>query len=91
MARKTTVQSGVNENLLGCHVVAVENGGIGAVVVVETQIFPVGPLFSGGRKSAARARAAGAAGRARRARLGATGVEAARAAVGAYQRVAVGG
>ena len=78
----------VKENLLGCHVVAVENGGKDAVLFVETQLFPVEPLFTSdirrdirGRKSAARARASVAAGGARRAGRGATRVASAGAAV----------
>jgi hypothetical protein len=41
------VASSVKENLLGCHVVAVENGGKDAVLFVETQFFPVETLFDG--------------------------------------------
>ena len=58
------VVSSFKENLLGCHVVAVEKGGEDTVLCVETLILPVELLFScdiRGRKSAARERAAVAA------------------------------
>ena len=70
--------------MLGCHVVAVDNGGKDAVLFVETVIFPVELLFSGDfrvRKSAARARAAGAAGGPRREGRATTSVAAAGAVV----------
>ena len=64
-----TVAFIVKENLLVCHVVVVENGGKDTVIFVETLILPLELLLSvdfRGRKSAARARAAGAAEHARK-------------------------
>ena len=40
------VVASVKENLLACHVVAIEKGGKDVVLFVETLIFPVEPLFS---------------------------------------------
>jgi hypothetical protein len=85
------VVSSFKENLLGCHIDAVEDGGEDAVLCVETLILPVELFFNydfRGRKSAARARAAVAAGGARRAGRATTSVAAAWAAVGAQLVVA---
>ena len=79
-----TVESIVKENLLGCHVVAVENDGKDTVLCIETLILPVELLFVSdflGRKSAARARAACAAANARSAGRATTSVAAAEAGV----------
>jgi hypothetical protein len=78
-----TSASIVKENLLGCHVVAVENISIDRMLRVETLILPdlLASCDVRGRKSARMAGAACAAGGARRTGRAATSVAAAGAAV----------